>query len=84
MQPVSGKGKVAGVYVTEGRVGRDLSVRVWRNKQVLCESAVSSLKRFKEDAKEVAVGYECGIGIKNFNDLKVGDTLEFFRKDKTG
>ena len=74
--------KVAGAYITEGKVNRNSSVRVRRQKQVVSESAVSSLKRFKDDAKEVAAGYECGIGIKDFNDFQVGDTLEFFRIEK--
>jgi len=81
---VGKKGKIAGVYVTEGKVGRDVSARVWRNGKVVCESVVSSLRRFKEDVKEVAAGYECGVGIKDFNYFEAGDTLEFFRVDKTG
>ena len=81
----SGKtGKVAGVYVTEGKVSRGISVRVWRQEQDLGQSTVSSLRRFKEDAKEVATGYECGVGIKDFDDFQVGDILEFFRIEKAG
>jgi len=76
--------KAAGVYVTEGKLNRADSVRVWRGEQVLYESTVSSLKRFKDDAKEVAAGYECGVGVRNFDDYKVGDILEFFRKEKAG
>ena len=78
------KGKAAGVYVTEGKVGRGALVRVWRQKQVINESAVSSLKRFKDDAKEVSTGYECGVGIKDFDDYQVGDILEFYRREKSG
>jgi translation initiation factor IF-2 len=78
------KGQVVGVYVTEGKVSRGASVRVKRQEQVVSESAVSSLRRFKDDVKEVAAGYECGIGIKDFNDFKVGDTLEFFHTEKAG
>ena len=74
--------KVAGAYITEGKVNRNSSVRVRRQKQVVSESAVSSLKRFKDDVKEVAAGYECGIGIKDFDDFQEGDTLEFFRIEK--
>ncbi len=82
--PGSKKEKVAGVYVTEGKVSRGVSARVRRGEQVLCESTVSSLKRFKDDAKEVTAGYECGVGIKDFSKFEVGDILEFFRKEKAG
>ena len=81
----SGKmGKVAGVYVSEGKVGRGASVRVRRGEQMVCESVVSSLRRFKDDVKEVAAGYECGVGIEDFNDFQVGDILEFFSREKAG
>jgi translation initiation factor IF-2 len=81
----AGKGtKAAGVLVTEGRVTRNMPVRVKRGKETLVESTVSSLKRFKDDAKEVAAGYECGVGIKDFNDFKVGDVLEFYKMEKSG
>ena len=76
--------KIAGVYVTEGKVTRGTSVRVRRQEQVVCESAVSSLRRFKDDVKEVAAGYECGIGIQDFAEFEVGDILEFFRKEEKG
>ncbi len=76
--------KVAGVYVTDGKVTRNVSIRVLRDKEVLVESTVNSLKRFKDDAKEVAAGYECGVGLKDFNDFQVGDTLEFYRMEKSG
>jgi len=75
------KEKVAGAYVTEGRVSRGASVRLRRGEQVVCESTVSSLRRFKDDVKEVATGYECGVGIKDFNDFQVGDILEFFKTE---
>ena len=75
------KEKAAGAYVTEGRVGRGASVRLRRGEQVVCESTVSSLRRFKDDVKEVATGYECGVGIKDFNDFQVGDILEFFKTE---
>ena len=70
---------IAGVYITEGKASRNSSVRVRRQKQVVSESVVSSLRRFKDDVKEVAAGYECGISIKDFNDFQAGDLLEFFR-----
>jgi translation initiation factor IF-2 len=76
--------KVAGVYVTEGKVTRGVSVRVQRQEQMVCESIVSSLKRFKDDVKEVAAGYECGVGIEDYYEFQAGDILEFFRREKTG
>jgi translation initiation factor IF-2 len=78
----SKKDKVAGVYVTEGKVTRDVAARVRRNDQVVFESIVNSLRRFKDDVKEVTTGYECGVGIKDFGSFEVGDILEFFRKEK--
>jgi translation initiation factor IF-2 len=82
--PAGKSAKVAGVYVTDGKVSRNVSVRVHRGKEVLTDATVSSLKRFKDDVKEVATGYECGVGIKDFNDFQVGDILEFYRMEKTG
>jgi translation initiation factor IF-2 len=80
----AGKGaKAAGVMVTEGKVVRNASVRVKRGKEIITDSTVSSLKRFKDDAKEVATGYECGVGVKDFNDFKVGDVLEFYKVEKS-
>lgn len=81
---VSKKGKVAGVRIVEGRVVRDIPVRVRRNDQLVAESSVNSLKRFKESAKEVVAGYECGIGIKDFHEFEIGDILEFFTKEESG
>jgi len=75
--------KVAGVYVTEGKINRASLVRVRRQEQVVSESVVSSLKRFKDDVREVATGYECGISIKDFENFEVGDILEFFRTEKS-
>ncbi|HJX13891.1 MAG TPA: translation initiation factor IF-2 [Dehalococcoidales bacterium] len=82
--PAAKGAKVVGVYVTDGKVTRNVPVRVRRGKELLADSTVSSLKRFKDDAKEVAAGYECGIGVKDFNDFAVGDTLEFYRMEKSG
>jgi len=76
--------KVAGVYVTEGKVSRSASVRVRRGEEMVRESTVSSLKRFKDDAKEVTAGYECGIGVNDFDEFQVGDILEFFSHEKAG
>jgi translation initiation factor IF-2 len=76
------KTKVAGVYVTEGKVTIGVSVRLRRQEKMVCESVVNSLRRFKDKVKEVAAGYECGIGIENCNDFEVGDILEFFREEE--
>jgi len=75
-------GKIAGVYITEGKAARNAEVRVMRGDHVLAESAIASLRRFKDDVKEVPTGYECGVGVKDFDDFKEGDILEFFRKEK--
>ena len=71
-------GTIAGCYVIDGKVERNAKVRVLRDGVVIYTGQMSSLKRFKDDAKEVASGYECGIGIENFNDIKVDDVLEAF------
>ncbi len=75
---VSGVGTIAGSYVQAGKVSRSAQVRVVRGGIVVHEGKIASLKRFKDDAKEVAAGYECGIGIENFNDLQEGDVIEAF------
>jgi translation initiation factor IF-2 len=71
-------GVIAGSFVLEGAVRRNCSVRVIRDEIEIFQGKISSLKRFKDDAKEVVAGYECGIGIEDCNDLRVGDTLEIF------
>jgi translation initiation factor IF-2 len=71
-------GIIAGAYVIEGKVSRNASVRLVRDGIVVHEGTISSLKRFKDDAKEVNTGYECGIGIEKFNDIKEGDIIEAF------
>ena len=71
-------GTIAGSYVTDGKISRSAKIRVLRDSVVIFEDEVSSLKRFKDDAREVAQGYECGIGLEKFNDIKVGDVLEAF------
>lgn len=75
---VSRIGTIAGSYVTEGKITRDSGVRVIRDSIVIYEGELEALKRFKDDAKEVARGYECGITIKNYNDIKEGDIIEAF------
>ncbi len=71
-------GTIAGSYVQDGKVSRNAQIRVVRDGVVIFEDKISSLKRFKDDAKEVAQGYECGIGLERFNDIKEGDILEAF------
>lgn len=75
---VSKVGTIAGSYVTEGKITRDSGVRVIREGIVVFEGEIDTLKRFKDDAKEVAKGYECGVTIKNFNDVKEGDIIEAY------
>ena len=71
-------GTIAGSYVQDGKITRASMIRIVRDGVVIFEDKISSLKRFKDDAKEVAQGYECGIGLDRFNDIKVGDVLEAF------
>ncbi len=75
---VSGVGTVAGCYVTDGKIPRSAEVRIVRDGIVVHEGKLASLKRFKDDVREVAAGYECGIGIERFNDIKEGDVFEAF------
>ncbi len=75
---VSGVGTIAGGYVIDGKIARNAQVRVVRDGIVFHEGVLNSLKRFKDDAKEVMSGYECGIGIEKFNDIKDGDIIECF------
>ena len=75
-------GNVAGSYVLDGKMVRNAKVRLLRDNVVIYEGKMSSLRRFKEDAKEVASGYECGIGLENYNDIKVGDIIEAFEIEK--
>lgn len=79
---VPGVGMIAGAYVVDGKVQRNAEVRLIRDGIVIHEGKISSLKRFKDDAKEVAKGFECGIGIENYNDLKEGDVIEAFKMEE--
>ncbi len=79
---VSKIGTVAGSYITEGKVTRNALTKVVRKTAVLFTGKISSLKRFKDDAKEVLAGYECGISVEGFNDIQEGDVLEFFVEEK--
>jgi translation initiation factor IF-2 len=80
---VPGAGTIAGCYVTDGKINRNMRVRLIRDGIVIFTGEISSLKRFKDDVREVASGYECGIGIHNFNDIKVGDVIESFELVET-
>ena len=75
---VSGVGTIAGSYVTDGKIARNAQIRLLRDNVVIHEGKIDSLKRFKDDAKEVNTGYECGIGIENYNDIKENDVIECF------
>lgn len=72
-------GTIAGCYITDGKVTRNSQIRVLRDSIVIFEDKISSLKRFKDDVREVAQGFECGIGLERFNDIKEGDILEAFQ-----
>jgi translation initiation factor IF-2 len=73
-------GAIAGCYVLEGVVRRNRSVRVLRDNVVIFEGEIDSLRRFKDDVNEVKAGVECGIGIKNYNDVQVKDQIEIYEK----
>ncbi|MEF9863776.1 MAG: translation initiation factor IF-2, partial [Christensenellaceae bacterium] len=75
---VSSIGTIAGCYVLDGVMKRNAQVRLLRDNVVIYEGKLSSLKRFKDDAKEVATGYECGTSLENYNDLKELDVIECF------
>jgi translation initiation factor IF-2 len=75
-------GTIAGCFVTEGKVTRGAKVRVVRDGTVINETTIGSLKRFNEDAREVASGFECGIVLANFQDIKTGDVLEVYETRK--
>jgi translation initiation factor IF-2 len=80
---VKGSGTIAGCSVQDGILKRDAEVRVVRENAVVYTGRLISLRRFKEDVNEVRAGFECGAGISNFNDVKVGDVLECFKMEKT-
>ncbi len=79
---VTGAGTVAGSYITDGIVRRNAQVRLLRDNIVIYEGKLSSLKRFKDDAREVASGFECGIGLENYNDIKENDVIECFVQEE--
>ena len=71
-------GTIAGSFVSEGQIQRSSQVRLVRDGVVIYDGRVGSLRRFKEDVREVQSGFECGVGIENFNDIKVGDVIEAY------
>lgn len=71
-------GTIAGCYITDGKIARSAQIRIVRDGVVIQEDKIASLRRFKDDVKEVAEGYECGVGLERFNDIKEGDVLEAF------
>ena len=75
---ISKIGTIAGCMVTSGKVFRKSNVRLVRDGIVVLTTTLSSLKRFQDDVKEVSKGYDCGLQLKNYNDIKIGDNLEFF------
>ena len=79
---ISSVGTVAGCRVTNGKITRDAQLRLVRDGIVICEDSIASLKRFKDDAKEVAEGYECGITLNKFQDIKEGDVFECFKMEE--
>jgi len=79
---VSRIGTIAGCYVVDGKIVRNTDIRVLRENVVIFEGKLASLKRFKDDVKEVATGYECGMSVENFNDIKVGDVIEAYTHEE--
>ncbi len=80
--PRSKLGKIAGLYVMEGKVSRDAQVKILRQNKAVCDSRITSLKRFKEDVSEVSAGLECGLGVEGTADFQIGDIIEFYRKER--
>ena len=79
---ISSVGTIAGSHVINGKITRSAQIRVVRDGIVITEDKIASLRRFKDDVKEVADGYDCGIGLERFNDVKVGDVLEAFTMEE--
>lgn len=79
---ITGVGTVAGSYVTSGKITRASRVRIYRDDVVIFDGVVNQLKRFKDDAKEVMQGYECGVSVKDYNDIKVGDVFEAYMMEE--
>lgn len=79
---ITGVGTVAGCYVTSGKITRDSKVRIYRDNVIVHDGEVLALKRFKDDVKEVVSGFECGVSIQNYNDIKVDDVFEAYKMEK--
>ena len=79
---ITGVGQVAGCYVTEGKIIRSGKLRIYRDDVMITEGNVLQLKRFKDDVKEVAQGFECGMSIEKFNDIKIGDFIECYQVEE--
>ena len=79
---ITGVGAVAGAYVTSGKAVRNGKVRIYRDNIMIYDGTINALKRFKDDVKEVAAGYECGISVVNYNDIKVGDVFEIYQVEE--
>ena len=79
---VPGVGTIAGSYVQDGKITRNAQIRVVRDGIVLHEGSLASLRRFKDDVKEVNQGYECGLSVERYNDLKEGDVIEVFGQEE--
>ena len=77
---IAGAGTIAGCYVSEGKIARGNSVRLLRDQVVVFEGKLASLKRFKDDVREVSAGYECGLSLEGFQDIKQGDVIEAFER----
>jgi translation initiation factor IF-2 len=75
--------KIAGSKVTEGEIRRNGKIRVTRGKDIVYEGEVGSLKHEKDDVREMRTGFECGIGLKNYNDIEIGDVIECYILEKT-
>ena len=76
------KGAVAGSYIKDGKIKRTSKVRVKRENKTVAETTISGLRRFKDDVKEVAAGYECGIALENFDQFQVGDIFECYSLER--
>jgi translation initiation factor IF-2 len=75
-------GTIAGTHVTDGKITRNAGLKLVRDGVVIHDGKILSLKRFKDDAREVATGFECGIGIEGFNDIRIGDVIESYIQEK--
>ena len=75
-------GTIAGCFVTEGKIARPYQIRLLRDGKVVYDGRLASLRRFKDDVREVEKGYECGMNLENFNDIKVGDVIEAYTREE--